>query len=157
MVGRAERGHWQRNPGKSFGDSQGMLPGSKLFLSESFLSKVRTNCSSLVNACLWVGAGISVPVGFNLVHKPKLPAVSVSQKTKGLALPILFSRPNAQALEGGWRPRAPSSHEGVGAQTGGVHVQKSLFTPMQGASRKEKQEQPVKKLKLKTSLTTEGN
>lgn len=28
--------------------------------------------------------------------------MAVSQRTKGLALPILFSRPNAEAIEGGW-------------------------------------------------------
>lgn len=71
--GTAERGHWPKNLGKGFGDLQGMSPGSELFLSQSFLTDAKTNCSSLENDCFWAGASVSLHVGFNLENRLKLP------------------------------------------------------------------------------------
>lgn len=61
-----------------------MSQGSELFLSQSFLTEVGTNCSSLVNACLWVDASVFVPVGFNLVNRLKLPTCGCFSDNKGV-------------------------------------------------------------------------
>ena len=61
-----------------------MSPGSELFLSQSFLTKVRTNCSCLVNACLRADASVSVPVGFNPVNRLQLPTCGCLLEDEGV-------------------------------------------------------------------------
>lgn len=61
-----------------------MSSGHELFLSQSFLTEVRTNCSSLVSACLWVDASVSLPVGFNLVNRLKVATRGSLSEDKGV-------------------------------------------------------------------------
>lgn len=102
VAGRAQRGHWPRNPGKDFGDLQGMSPGSELFLSQSFLTEERTHHASLVDGCLGAGAGDSVPVGFNPVNRFKPPACGCLLEDKGVGFAIPFSRLKTGVPAGGW-------------------------------------------------------